>query len=297
MDVFKLIWNEAEYPRDCLKILKENENGYWKVIGSVKKNQKFLLYSTKTSYITGIIGFGVFTNDGPRFLDKKYDLPDIEKFKLNLVKNFEKAKFAEIAITYLNLDTPLVDEDKISKIFGHLTDFVRQGSKTIDHKLQTQAHELYNRLSAEYDCKKIKKDLETVERVLTETDVETETKREVIQRVGQEWLRKELLELHHGMCQVSGEARQDLLVCSHIVPWKDDKDNRLNPDNALLLAFNYDFLFDKGYITFENDGKIKISERVDNHFGISEHDRLREKELTEETKKFLEYHRTHIFKK
>ncbi|MBU2981021.1 HNH endonuclease, partial [Lentibacter algarum] len=56
-----------------------------------------------------------------------------------------------------------------------------------------------------------------------------------------------------------------LLVASHIKPWRDcrdDPDDCLNPDNALLLSPNWDALFDKGFISFADSGSLLISKRL-----------------------------------
>ena len=291
--IIRLNWTEKVCPSACFSILAKEMSGYWKCKVNVKKNQPFLLYKCKNKSNYGIVGFGIFTRDGTHKLDSY----EIDRFRLDVIEDAKNQKFAEIKLIELSIDPPLVDEKSLKDYFDELKKFATEGSTNINQKYQPQAHELFNRLLTESKYKNIEPQLKTVEKLLTTANIETEIIREVIQRVGQEKLRKELLELHHGMCQVSGEARQDLLVCSHIVPWSKDKENRLNPDNALLLAFNYDYLFDKGYITFDDDGYVIISEEVKGRFGIKESDRLRQKELTNATKQFLEYHRTHIFKK
>lgn len=291
--VIRLNWTEKVCPSSCFSILASKKTGYWKCSVNVREGQPFLLYKCKSKSNFGIIGFGTFARNGAHLLDSY----EINEYQLSVIKDAKTKKFVEIQLIELSIDPPLVDGEGLKNYFDELKNFATEGSTTINQKYQPQAHELFNRLLTEFKYRNIEPQLKTVEKLLTTANVETEIIREVIQRVGQEKLRKELLELHHGMCQVSGEARRDLLVCSHIVPWSKDKENRLNPDNALLLAFNYDYLFDKGYITFDDDGYVIISEEVKGRFGIKESDRLRQKELTNATKQFLEYHRIHIFKK
>jgi putative restriction endonuclease len=52
----------------------------------------------------------------------------------------------------------------------------------------------------------------------------------------------------------------DFLVASHIVPWKKDEVNRLNPHNGLCLNSIHDKAFDRGFISITPDFKIKISD-------------------------------------
>ncbi|MCB5198879.1 HNH endonuclease [Loktanella sp. TSTF-M6] len=66
-------------------------------------------------------------------------------------------------------------------------------------------------------------------------------------------------------CLVTGLSETALLVASHIKPWRDCRENPddcLNPDNALLLSPNWDTLFDKGFISFADGGALLISKRL-----------------------------------
>ena len=56
---------------------------------------------------------------------------------------------------------------------------------------------------------------------------------------------------------------EELLIASHIVPWRDaDDSERLDVDNGILLSPNYDALFDRHLISFNDDGQIMLSESV-----------------------------------
>eukprot|EP01039_Chlorochromonas_danica_P017774 gene17774-21241_t len=52
---------------------------------------------------------------------------------------------------------------------------------------------------------------------------------------------------------------QELLVASHILPWSEDKGNRLNPKNGLAFNPLHDKAFDCGLLTITPELKIKIS--------------------------------------
>ena len=51
-------------------------------------------------------------------------------------------------------------------------------------------------------------------------------------------------------------------VASHIVPWKDDRANRLNPSNGLCLSAIHDRAFDQGLISLSDDWKVILSEQL-----------------------------------
>lgn len=93
----------------------------------------------------------------------------------------------------------------------------------------------------------------------------TERTREVRQRIGQEVFREALFELWDGRCAISGERLpRKLLRASHAKPWAvSDDEERLDPFNGLLLAVHYDALFDAGYISIANSGKVMISPELD----------------------------------
>ena len=65
-----------------------------------------------------------------------------------------------------------------------------------------------------------------------------------------------------GKCAVTGNDLEEILIASHIVPWRDSSDEeRLDPDNGILLYPLYDALFDKHIITFSDDGSMEVSEQ------------------------------------
>lgn len=91
----------------------------------------------------------------------------------------------------------------------------------------------------------------------------TETQAVVRQRVGQELFREALLAYWEGKCAVTGLAVPELLRASHAKPWKDASDaERLDVHNGLLLAVHLDALFDRGLLTFGEDGRGVASPRL-----------------------------------
>lgn len=113
-------------------------------------------------------------------------------------------------------------------------------------------------------------------------------------RIGQGPYRKKLIELWNGKCSVTELAFEELLVASHIVPWSlCESFERIDPYNGLLLSPNLDKLFDKGLISFTDEGKLllgtSITDEVLNKLGISKHSQI--SALKPENLPYLSRHR------
>lgn len=86
----------------------------------------------------------------------------------------------------------------------------------------------------------------------------------VISRVGQGAYRKRIIHRWEYKCAVTNFNKLDILIASHIVPWSKATDHeRLDVNNGLLLSPTYDALFDKHLITFDNKGKIQLSDKIE----------------------------------
>jgi putative restriction endonuclease len=78
-------------------------------------------------------------------------------------------------------------------------------------------------------------------------------------RTNQSWFRKAVLSSYQSRCCISGLTEERLLVASHIVPWSEDTENRLNPQNGLCLSALHDKAFDLGLITVTPDHRVLVS--------------------------------------
>lgn len=91
----------------------------------------------------------------------------------------------------------------------------------------------------------------------------TERKGLVTSRVGQGAYRKSILFRWDFKCAVTKYSKKEILIASHIVPWKEStNEERLDVNNGILLSPTYDALFDQHLISFENSGKIILSESL-----------------------------------
>lgn len=92
----------------------------------------------------------------------------------------------------------------------------------------------------------------------------SERRIETKQRIGQDFFRRIILTSYSGRCALTGIEDKRLLNASHIVAWKDDVRNRINPSNGICLNALHDRAFDRHIITFDEDCRMKIASRVPN---------------------------------
>ena len=66
-------------------------------------------------------------------------------------------------------------------------------------------------------------------------------------------------------CRLTGITTPSLLKASHIKPWRacETPQERLDGMNGLLLTPDADHLFDRGFISFHDEGEVLVSKRVD----------------------------------
>lgn len=79
-------------------------------------------------------------------------------------------------------------------------------------------------------------------------------------RVNQSFFRKSILASYNQSCCITGIKIPELLIASHIIPWAENANERMNPQNGLCLNALHDVAYDKGLITITPDYKIKLSE-------------------------------------
>ncbi|MDE7287290.1 MAG: HNH endonuclease [Lachnospiraceae bacterium] len=80
-------------------------------------------------------------------------------------------------------------------------------------------------------------------------------------RVGQYFFRMAVLNSYNYSCCITGIKKPELLIASHIKPWRnsDAGTERANPSNGLCLNAFHDKAFDKGFITLDSQYRIVIS--------------------------------------
>lgn len=246
------------------------------------------------------IGKGVFTPRGGGYIvlfvtrQKQRSLPQYQDFLSGDYLHWEgeaghsndarvasaPSKGEEIHLFYRDIHhTPF-------RYFGplHLVNFVHETTRP-----SRAIFRLVHDLSSADDLVTHRPELEVVP--------ETERQQLVKARLGQGEFRERVLGYWRS-CAVTEIPNPDLLRASHIKPWRDSSNQeRLDPFNGLLLLPQYDHLFDRGYITFDDRGALIPSpaittlpaERLGIDFGASLR-RVEDGHL-----QYLEFHRNEIF--
>jgi hypothetical protein len=133
-----------------------------------------------------------------------------------------------------------------------------------------------------------------------------ETRSAIIEaRIGQRFFRRAVLSAYEFKCCISGLNVPDLLVASHIIPWRTDKANRLNLRNGLCLSAIHDRAFDLGFISISDDlcvvlstrlRKLKLDPYINNTFCVFEGRPINIPRKFFPEADFLKHHRESLFR-
>lgn len=140
--------------------------------------------------------------------------------------------------------------------------------------------------------------VQDVQQVLSDPNLQSTVKQQLVNaRVGQGIFRSQV-ELIEPGCRITGVTDRRFLRASHIKPWADsDNRERLDGNNGLLLSPHIDHLFDKGFITFANDGTMIVSasvpEAVLASWKISKSVSTRPLQPPQQV--YMDYHRREVF--
>jgi len=115
-----------------------------------------------------------------------------------------------------------------------------------------------------------------------------------------------VLSAYEYRCCISGQTLPNMLVASHIKPYKAcrSSNDRITPENGLCLNVFYDKAFDSGLITVDHDLTIRVSKKVDDYadaftekwlIGLRGESILLPERFRPQ-KEFLEYHNKKVFK-
>lgn len=144
--------------------------------------------------------------------------------------------------------------------------------------------------SAEFDGRREEADIE----VINARNLSPTTKKRLIDaRRGQGKFRLDLMRHWNDKCAVSGCGVSAVLRASHIKPWRDSTDDeRLDPNNGILLAATIDSLFDKFLISFDEKGMMIVSDELSKDelplFPIDQNVKIA---LSDRMQPYLRYHR------
>jgi putative restriction endonuclease len=132
---------------------------------------------------------------------------------------------------------------------------------------------------------------------IEESSLPDTVKRQLIDaRRGQGRFRQGVLKLEF-KCRMTGVNIPGLLIASHIKPWRDStNEERLDPENGLMLAPHVDKLFDNGWISFEDNGDVLVA-ADEAHSVMSAWSLAHGMNVggfTAKQAEFLAYHRNHV---
>jgi predicted restriction endonuclease len=133
----------------------------------------------------------------------------------------------------------------------------------------------------------------------------TEAKASVRVRRGQQFFRQSVLIAYGVRCCISGINVPQLLIASHIKPWRDFPEQRLDPRNGLCLSALHDAAFESGLIALDSKLRVLLSDQLKRFFPqrtleqnftsfAGKMIRLPEK-LAEADSDFVRYHRERVF--
>jgi hypothetical protein len=129
-----------------------------------------------------------------------------------------------------------------------------------------------------------------------------QTMREQLTRArrGQGLFRKRVFDVEP-VCRLTGIAQPSLLIASHIKPWRacSTASERLDGFNGLMLAPHADFLFDRGLVGFEDDGRAlyssKLSEADARKLGLRQGLAPPPKPVHSNSAAYFQHHRQSVF--
>lgn len=128
---------------------------------------------------------------------------------------------------------------------------------------------------------------------------ETDRRAIVTARRGQGLFKQNVRHIEHA-CRITRVDNIEHLRASHCKPWRDsNNEERLDGENGLLLTPSIDHLFDRGFISFEDKGRLLISpvadERSLERMGVPTREPLNVGGFSEGQRRYLEFHRESVF--
>lgn len=140
---------------------------------------------------------------------------------------------------------------------------------------------------------------ERIQRSVTDSPTLRETEKTAIIRArrGQGLFKENVMRLERA-CRITNVDNPAHLIGSHIKPWRDSKnEERLDGANGLLLTPSVDHLFDRGFISFKDNGDLLVSPVADllslQRMGVKPGANVGD--FHQRQRAFLEFHRDAVF--
>ena len=90
--------------------------------------------------------------------------------------------------------------------------------------------------------------------------------RSVKTRCNQHIFRKMVFQIYNQTCCITGLDVPQVNRASHIIPWAERENTRLDPRNGLCLSATYDAAFDRHLISLDEDFRLIVSPEIKDHY-------------------------------
>jgi len=158
----------------------------------------------------------------------------------------------------------------------------------------------------ERDTPAPERDIEEWERrvevaIATDTHIRETEKTALVQaRRGQGLFRDNVRSIERA-CRITKVERMEHLIASHVQPWRDSSnEERLDGENGLLLTPTVDHLFDKGFISFEESGRLIVSPVADQkslkRMGVDPGSNMNVGAFSQGQRRYLNFHRENVLR-
>src|ERR1700676_317079 len=308
MAAFLLSWNPAKYPwgdlREQIERVRRKGfvSGRWSCGNrtDLPKGSEFFLIRLGPA-LKGIVGRGVTASDP--FEDKHWD-PEKRRQKI-------KALYVKVRFTDLN-ETPVIPWEELQQLPLSRFKWSRDASGVALPEV------LVEELDRRWMARKAQREVaaptgagpdilpshpfadELAEEsvILGREDLSPTEKESLIRaRRGHGRYRQDLEKVEIG-CRLTGLIDRRHLRASHIKPWSvSNDDEKLDPNNGLLLSPHIHHLFDRGYISFTDKGELLVSKFLNpvvlSDWGLTAS--VKPKPFSAKQLVYLDYHRKHVF--
>jgi len=110
---------------------------------------------------------------------------------------------------------------------------------------------------------------------------------------------KERVQRIETRCRITGVDNPTHLIASHCKPWRSsNNEERLDGENGLLFTPSIDHLFDRGFIGFEDNGRLLISPAAHSNslkrMGVVTDEHVNVGRFSEGQKRYLDFHRENV---
>jgi putative restriction endonuclease len=295
--------------------LEEKKGGYLWAPQKNKLGQTFHHWTDMTMVKKGDIIFNSYNGQLMSVLIAKEDFMEHERpNSLDQLELWEKDGWM-VKAEYVNLKTPITYKDYIEDILELQDEKYAPYNKVgrgntgylfrVSPKLANFLFEIVekkNGINREKFKFKNHLDEQLIKKVEKELDlpkVLEKTEKELIirSRIGQSVFKKALLSTEK-KCKLCGVSDERFLIASHTKPWSSSNNQeRLDVNNGLLLCPNHDALFDKGFISFDDDGNILITDSLDEatkvFLNVSETMKIG---LNGIQKQYMKWHRENVYR-